>query len=153
MDPDERDQTVFKEFKAFILRGNIVELAVAVIIGLAFKAVVDAMVELLTNVVAIPGKTDFSGKAFKIGGGTFRYGILINAIISFLIVAAVVFFVVVRPMNKLAERRRSGDEPQPEARPDDVLLLEEIRDLLRAQQTPARTPRRAVRVPADPDPT
>lgn len=145
---------MFKEFKEFILRGNVVELAVAVVIGAAFKAVIDAVVDLLTNLIAIPGKTDFSKLAFHQGGGTFKYGVLLNALISFLVIALVVFFLIVRPLNKLAERRRVGTEPEPEARPDDVLLLEEIRDLLRAQQgPPQRTPRRAAgRPPADPDP-
>ncbi|MEO5680903.1 MAG: large conductance mechanosensitive channel protein MscL [Acidimicrobiales bacterium] len=123
-----------KEFKAFILRGSVVELAVAVVIGLAFKAVIDAVVDLLTNLLAIPGKTDFGGLKFNIGGGTFRYGALINAVIAFLTVAAVIFFLIVRPLNALAERRKTGAEPEPQARPEDVLLLEEIRDLLRAQQ-------------------
>jgi large conductance mechanosensitive channel len=143
---------MFKQFKEFILRGNVIELAVAVIIAGAFALVVAAMVDLLTNLVAIPGKTDFSALKFEIGGGTFKYGVLINAIINFLVIALVIFFVIVRPLNKLAERRRSGAEPEPEARPDDVLLLEEIRDLLR-EQAGARTPRRAVRRPAGPEPT
>ena len=151
MDPNERDSTVFKQFKEFILRGNVIELAVAVVIAGAFLPVVEAMVDLLTNLVAIPGKTDFSGLKFTIGGGTFRYGVLINAVIGFLIVAAVIFFLIVRPLNKLAERRRTGAEPEPAARPDDVLLLEEIRDLLR-EQGASRTPLRAPRRPADPGP-
>jgi large conductance mechanosensitive channel len=128
---------MFKEFKEFILRGNVVELAVAVIIATAFGEVVKAVVDLLTNLVAIPGKTDFSALAFEIGGGTFKYGVLLNAIISFLLIAAVIFFVIVRPLNRLAERRRVGAEPEPAARPDDVLLLEEIRDLLKAQAAAA----------------
>ena len=140
---------MFKEFKEFILRGNVVELAVAVIIASAFGDVIKAVVDLLTNLVAIPGKTDFAGLKFTIGGGTFKYGVLLNAIIAFLVIAAVIFFVIVRPLNKLAERRRTGEEPKPVARPDDVLLLEEIRDLLRAQAgaatsaRPARAPRPA----------
>lgn len=137
---------MFKEFKEFILRGNVVELAVAVIIASAFTKVVDAMVDLLTNLVAIPGKADFSKKVFTIGGGVFKYGVLLNAIIAFLLIAAVIFFVIVRPLNKLAERRRTGEEPKPVARPDDVLLLEEIRDLLRAQAA-AATPARPARAP------
>ncbi len=144
---------MFKQFKEFILRGNVIELAVAVIIAGAFALVVVAMVDLLTNVAAIPGKTDFSALKFEIGGGTFRYGLLINAIINFLVIALVIFFVIVRPLNRLAENRRSGAEPEPAARPDDVLLLEEIRDLLRAQQTPTRSPRRAAGRPADPEAT
>ena len=133
---------MFKEFKEFILRGNVVELAVAVVIGAAFKAVIDAVVDLLTNLIAIPGETDFSALKFTIGGGVFKYGALFNAIIAFLVVALVIFFLIVRPLNKLAERRRAGAEPEPAARPDDVLLLEEIRDLLRAQAAVA-SPRRA----------
>ena len=136
---------MFKEFKEFILRGNVVELAVAVIIATAFTKVVDAVVDLLTNLVAIPGKTDFAGLKFKIGGGTFKYGVLLNAIIAFLIIAAVIFFLIVRPLNKLAERRRSGEEPKPVSRPDDVLLLEEIRDLLRAQAAAPTPPARGRR--------
>jgi large conductance mechanosensitive channel len=124
---------VFKEFKEFILRGSVVDLAVAVVIGAAFSDVVKAAADLLTNLVAIPGTTDFSTKAFTIGGGTFKYGVLINAVLTFLVVAAVIFFLIVRPLNQLAERRRAGAEPEPVARPEDVLLLEEIRDLLRAQ--------------------
>jgi large conductance mechanosensitive channel len=124
---------MFKEFKAFILRGNVIDLAVAVVIGAAFKGVIDAVVDLLTNLVAIPGSTDFSRLSFEVGGGTFKYGVLINAVISFLVVAAVIFFAVVRPLNKLAERRKAGVEPEPVARPEDVLLLEEIRDLLKSR--------------------
>ena len=134
---------MFKEFKEFILRGNVVELAVAVVIGAAFSRVVAAVVDLLTNLLAIPGKTGFGALQFKIGGGVFKYGELLNAIIAFLVVAAVIFFLIVRPLNKLAERRRVGVEPEPAARPDDVLLLEEIRDLLRAQA--AQAPQQASR--------
>lgn len=141
---------MFKEFKEFILRGNVVELAVAVVIGAAFKSVVDAVVDLITNLIAIFGDGG-SGKPplqLEIGGGVFRYGDLINAIVAFLAVAAVVFFLIVRPLNKLAERRRVGTEPEPAARPDDVLLLEEIRDLLQAQAA-AASPARARRPPPD----
>jgi large conductance mechanosensitive channel len=111
----------------------VIDLAVAVVIGAAFKGVVDSVVDLLTNLVAIPGSSDFSRLSFSIGGGTFKYGILINAVISFLVVSAVIFFAVVRPLNRLAERRNAGVEPEPKARPEDVMLLEEIRDLLKAR--------------------
>ena len=136
---------MFKEFKAFVLRGNVVELAVALVIGAAFAKVIEAVVDLITNLLAIPGNTDFSNLRFTLGGGVFKYGALLNAIIGFLAVAAVIFFLIVRPLNNLAERRRAGAEPEPEARPDDVLLLEEIRDLLRAQQVGSR--RRPVAAP------
>ena len=139
---------MFKEFKEFILRGNVVELAVAVVIGAAFARIVDAVVKLITNLIAIPGKTSFSELKFEIGGGVFPYGLLLDAIVNFLIIAAVIFFLIVRPLNKLAERRKAGAELEPISRPEDVLLLEEIRDLLKAQQaaaaaTPAQGPRPA----------
>ena len=102
---------LWKEFKQFLLRGNVVELAVAVVVGLAFKSVIDAVVDIVTNVIAIPGRkgTGFSGKAFQIGGGTFHYGSLIQSVISFFIVAAAVFFVVIVPINRLMARR--GHQP------------------------------------------
>lgn len=133
---------MLKEFKEFVLRGNVVELAAAVVIALSFKTVIEAVVDLLTNLLAIPGTRDFSRLAFSIGGGTFRYGVLINAVIGFVSVALVIFFLVLRPLNKLSERRRAGAEPEPVARTEDVLLLEEIRDLLR-EQRPRPAPRRA----------
>jgi large conductance mechanosensitive channel len=102
-----------KDFKAFLLRGNVVDLAIGVIIGLAFKAVVDAFTDLVTNFVAIPGKTDFSGLKFTIGGGTFKYGVFIQATINFIIIAAVLFFFVVKPVNSLMNRRKT--EPEVEA--------------------------------------
>lgn len=137
---------MFKEFKEFILRGNVVELAVAVVIAGAFARVVAAVVSLITNLMAIPGKTKFSELKFNIRGGVFEYGALLDAIVNFLVISAVIFFLIVRPLNKLAERRRAGAEPEPAARAEDVLLLEEIRDLLQAQQG-GRSPLRATRAP------
>ena len=101
---------MLKDFKAFILRGNVIDLAIAVVIGAAFSDVIKAMVSILTNIVAIPGKTDFGRLAFHVGGGTFGYGALIQAIINFLIVAAVLFFFVVRPLNLLMARRKTEPE-------------------------------------------
>jgi large conductance mechanosensitive channel len=98
---------VLKDFKAFVLRGNAVDLAIAVVIGAAFTAVVTAVVDLLTNILAIPGKTDFAALAFHIGGGTFKYGAVLNALISFLVIAAVLFFFVVVPLNALQRRRKT----------------------------------------------
>ncbi len=105
---------MFKDFKAFILRGNVVDLAVGVVIGAAFGAVVASLVtDVFTPLLAIPGKTDFSQLTFTVGGGVFKYGTFINALITFLSIAAVVFFVVVRPMNTLAARRKT--EPDVES--------------------------------------
>jgi large conductance mechanosensitive channel len=97
---------VIKEFREFILRGNLVDLAVAVVIGAAFGAVVAALVkDLITPLVAaIFGKPDFSGLQFTINGSAFLYGDFVNALITFLSVATAVFFVVVKPVNELMER-------------------------------------------------
>ena len=101
-----------KDFKAFLLRGNLVDLAVAVVIGLAFAAVVTAFVgDLITPLIAaIGGKHDFSSLTFTINHSTFKYGDFLNALISFVIIAAVIFFVVVKPVNALLARRQH-DEP------------------------------------------
>jgi large conductance mechanosensitive channel len=131
---------VLKEFREFVLRGNVVDLAVAVVIGAAFGAVVAAFVaDFVTPLIAaIGGKPDFSALTFTINGSRFTYGHFINAVISFLIIAAVIFFVVVRPLNALASRRKRGEEPEPEAQPEDIALLTDIRDLLAQGTTPSR---------------
>jgi large conductance mechanosensitive channel len=125
---------MLKEFREFILRGNVVDLAVGVVIGLAFGAVVTALVaDIITPIVAaIFGKPDFGGLQFTINGSTFRYGDFLNAVFSFLTIAAAVFFFVVKPVNALMARRKAKEEPAPEAPPEDVQLLTEIRDLLAA---------------------
>ncbi len=106
------------EFKQFLLRGNLVELAVAVVIGLAFAAVINALVaDLITPLIAaIGGKPDFSALRFTVNGSTFKYGDFVNAVVSFVIIAAVVFFLVVRPVNGLMERSRSEPPPEPTLR-------------------------------------
>src|SRR3954468_1797834 len=98
-----RGDTMLKGFRDFIMRGNVVDLAVAVVIGAAFKAVIDAVVaDIITPVVAaIGGKQDFSALYFTVNGSKFKYGDLINQVISFLIVAAAIYFLVVLPLNKL----------------------------------------------------
>ncbi|HEX6417021.1 MAG TPA: large conductance mechanosensitive channel protein MscL, partial [Acidimicrobiales bacterium] len=103
---------LLKEFKEFISRGNVVQLAVAVVIGTAFTALVMAIVEgLITPLVGMVGGTDFEEMIFTVNDSDFRYGLVINAVIFFLVVAAVVFFGVVRPLNMLEKRRRRGEEP------------------------------------------
>lgn len=104
---------MLKEFKEFILKGNVVALAVAVVIGVAFAAVVTSFVEdLLTPLIAaIFGEPDFSALTFTINDSVFTYGNFINALIAFLIVALAIFLVVVKPMNMLEERRKTGDDP------------------------------------------
>ncbi|MEY2468761.1 MAG: large conductance mechanosensitive channel [Actinomycetota bacterium] len=106
---------MLKDFKAFILHGNVVDLAVAVVIGAAFGAVVTALVkDLITPLVAIPGKTDFSSLHFTIRHSKFLYGDFLNVLISFLSVAAAVFFFVVKPVNALVARRSRGEGEPPD---------------------------------------
>lgn len=107
---------MWKEFKQFILRGNVVDLAVAVIIGAAFSEVVNSMVkDLITPLIAaIGGQPDFSRLSFTINGSTFSYGEFLNSLIAFVILAAVVFFFVVTPVNHLmtiANLNPKSDEP------------------------------------------
>jgi large conductance mechanosensitive channel len=126
---------MFKEFREFLLRGNVVDLAVAVVIGAAFGAVVTSLVEdLLTPLIAaVGGKPDFSGLAFTVNESRFRYGEFVNAVIAFLIIGAAVFFLVIKPVNALMARRKAGEEPEPDAVAEDVVILGEIRDLLKAR--------------------
>jgi large conductance mechanosensitive channel len=125
---------VLKGFKDFLLRGNVVELAVAVVIGAAFTAVVTAFTaSFLTPLIALFTGGGGVGGTFTIDGQTFDYGAFVSQVITFVITAAVVYFLVVVPMKKIAERRARGQEPGPVA-PTQVELLAEIRDLLRAQQ-------------------
>ncbi len=104
---------MLKGFKEFIFRGNVVDLAVAVVIGAAFGAVVTAFVkDLLTPLIAaIAGKPDFSALRFSINNSEFLYGDFINAIVAFLLIASAVYFFVVVPMNALLARLRRGDVP------------------------------------------
>jgi large conductance mechanosensitive channel len=107
---------MLKGFRQFILRGNVVDLAVAVVIGAAFGAVVASFVkDLLTPLIAaIFGKADFAGLYFELNGSRFLYGDFINALVAFLMVSAAVYFFVVAPMNAYAEHKRRG-ELSPEA--------------------------------------
>jgi large conductance mechanosensitive channel len=133
---------VVREFKDFISRGNVIDLAVAVIIGLAFAAIVNAIVEgLVTPLVGMVASEDFSEMSFTINDSVFRYGLVINAVIQFLAISAAVFFLVVKPLNLLNDRLRRGEEPKPPSPPtDEAVLLAEIRDLLRAQAGPVQVP-------------
>jgi large conductance mechanosensitive channel len=127
---------MLKEFRAFLLRGNIVDLAVAVIIGVAFGAVVASLVaDIITPLIAaVVGSADFSKEAWTINGSKVTYGNFLNALITFLSVAAAVFFFVVKPMNVIAARRAAGaPEVAPAPTPEDVELLREIRDLLKGR--------------------
>ena len=133
---------MLKGFKEFILRGNVVDLAVAVVVGAAFGAVVTALVsDLLTPLIAaIGGQPDFSKLTFTLHNSTFHYGAFINAVLTFLFVAAAIYFAVVLPLNTLAARRAArlakGQTPAevPAEKAEDIQLLEQIRDLLKQQR-------------------
>ena len=105
-----------KEFRAFLLRGNVVDLAVGIVMGAAFGAVVTALVkDLLTPIVAaIIGKPNFSNLVFTIHHSAFHYGEFINTLIAFVTIAAAVFFFVVKPVNVLMERRKTGRDTDSE---------------------------------------
>ena len=100
---------MLREFRDFVLRGNVVELAVAVVIGAAFGALVSALVSSFITplIAAIGGKSDFSALDFTINGSRFTYGVFLNALLSFLIIAAAVFFLIVRPLNALVAHTRT----------------------------------------------
>lgn len=109
---------MLNDFKAFLLRGNVIDLAVAVVIGAAFTAVVTAFVEDFVTplLAAFGGQPDFSALDFTINGSTFRYGHFINALVSFVLIAAVIFFFVVVPVNELIARSRREPPPDPTTR-------------------------------------
>ena len=123
---------MIKEFRNFLLRGNVVDLAVAVVIGAAFAVLVNSFVgDILTPIIgAIIGKSDFSSLTFTINGSQFNYGKFINALIAFISVAAAVFFYVVKPINRLNKLRGIDSEDAV----SEIDLLTEIRDELRSHR-------------------
>lgn len=125
---------ILQGFKNFIMRGNVIELAVAFVIGAAFAEVVKAIVGgLLTPLIAaLFGEPNLGNvMAFSINNANFYPGAVLDALLTFLFTAAAIYFFVVLPLNKLAERRKRGQVEEPEATAEDVLLLQEIRDLLK----------------------
>lgn len=121
---------MLKGFKDFLMRGNVVDLAVAVVIGAAFGTVVKSFVDVIMSLIGkMGGQPDFTAwKPYKVPLGAF-----VTALVAFLIAAAAIYFVVVMPLNKLAERRARGVEPVTESPSEEVVLLTEIRDSLRAR--------------------
>jgi large conductance mechanosensitive channel len=125
---------MLKGFREFVLRGNVIDLAVAVVIGAAFTLVINAVVQWLITplIAAIFGKPNLDDvMTFTINGAEFSIGAVLTALINFLLVAAAVYVVLIVPMNKLREMRASGEAEEPKAPAEDILLLQEIRDLLR----------------------
>jgi large conductance mechanosensitive channel len=121
---------MLKGFKDFLMRGNVVDLAVAVVIGAAFGTVVTAFVNVVMSLI---GKVGSQPKFDLWRPGDVPLGAFITALVAFLIVAAAIYFVVVMPLNKLAERRARGIEPETKGPSEEVALLTEIRDSLRAR--------------------
>ena len=115
-----------KDFRDFLLRGNLVDMAVGIVIGVAFGAVVTALVaDLITPLIAaIGGKPDFSGLTFTINKSHFLYGAFINALISFVVIAAAAFFLVIKPVNRLMALRRTEPPVGPTTRPCPECLSE-----------------------------
>jgi large conductance mechanosensitive channel len=128
---------VFQGFKDFIMRGNVVDLAVGIVIGAAFTSVVTAFTNgfIKPLIQLMGGGTGTGAGTWKVRGVAFDYATFLNAIITFLITAAVLYFLVVMPLNMLAERRRRGEEPPPKAPNEDIVLLTQIRDLLAQNST------------------
>ncbi|MBA3251612.1 MAG: large conductance mechanosensitive channel protein MscL [Geodermatophilaceae bacterium] len=125
---------MLKGFKDFLFRGNVVDLAVAVVIGVAFAALVTAFTEAFLNpLINLLGGGGVDGGTFTVNQQVFDWGGFVNAVITFALTAAVVYVVVVVPMKTIQERRARGEEAGPAA-PTDVELLAEIRDLLAAQR-------------------
>ena len=101
---------MFREFRDFLMRGSVVDLAVAVVIGAAFGAVITSFVaDVLTPLLGLLGLPDFSTLSFSAGEATVRYGLFLNALITFVLIAAAIFFLVVRPMNAMAARRAAAE--------------------------------------------
>ena len=121
---------MLKEFREFLLKGNLIELAVAFVLGVAFAAVVKSLVDnLITPIIGMIGGVDFSSETFTINDSVFRYGAFINDVIYFVLVAVAIFFLVVKPVNAIMARVRKPEELGPDA-PTETGLLIEIRDLL-----------------------
>jgi large conductance mechanosensitive channel len=129
---------VLDGFKTFIMRGNVIDLAVAVVIGAAFSGLVKALVDdfispLIGMIVGKPKLADLWNITFR--HATISVGGVLDAALNFLIIASAVYFLIVLPLNYLAGRRKKGIEPEPEAPSEDILLLQEIRDLLAGRGT------------------
>jgi large conductance mechanosensitive channel len=122
---------MIKEFRDFIFRGNIVDLAVAVVIGAAFGAIVTSLVtDIITPLLGIFGIPDFSTWVIQVGDAEMRIGAFLNTLISFVTIAAAIFFLVIKPMNRLLPKKEEAP-----AGPSEVDLLTEIRDELRKGTT------------------
>jgi large conductance mechanosensitive channel len=125
---------LIKEFRNFLLQGDIIALAVAFIMALAFKAVIDTFTNgiVLNFIAAIVGKPNFDDIGIDIGDSRLLIGTFLTAVVNLILVGAAVFFFIVKPVNMIKERQKKGEE-EPVPDPEDVQLLREIRDLLRTR--------------------
>ena len=131
---------MWKEFRDFLLRGNVIELAVAVVIGGAFGALVSRFVEdILTPLTGLFGLPDFSSATLVVGKATFKWGDFLNGVVSFVLVGLAIFFFVVRPLERLATARRKKEAAEP-LPPTELTVLQEIRDELRSQRETSGRP-------------
>lgn len=128
-------EKLLKDFRDFVMRGNVLDLAVAVVIGVAFNAVVNSLVSdvLMQIIAAVVGEPNFNGLTFTLNGGIIYYGRFLTAVINFLIIAATLF-VVIKAFEEMQKRRKGAGEDVAEDKSDEVVLLGEIRDLLRDRQ-------------------
>jgi large conductance mechanosensitive channel len=125
---------MLKEFRDFLLRGNVIDLGVAVVIGAAFTAVVNSFVaDILTPLLGLLGLPNFKSATIQIGSAVISYGLFLNAVITFVFVGVAVFFFVVRPLQRIAALNKSKEQAVP-LPPTELTVLEEIRDELRAQR-------------------
>jgi large conductance mechanosensitive channel len=126
---------MLKEFREFISRGNVIDLAVAVIIGAAFTAIINSLVDdiIMPFIGVLLGGVDFSSLSINVGEATIAYGNFIQAIINFLLIALVLFFMV-RTINRISAQKEKEEEAAPAKPSEEEKLLAEIRDLLRQQQ-------------------
>ena len=126
---------MIKEFKEFIARGNVIDMAVGVIIGGAFGKIVTSIVNdvLMPLIGVVSGGIDFTGLSFKIKDAEIKYGNFLQNVIDFLIIAFCIF-ILVKIVNKVTKKKEQPVEEKPAPKPEDVVLLEEIRDLLKQKE-------------------
>jgi len=128
---------LWEDFRKFVMRGNVLDLAVAVVIGVAFNAVVTSLVNdvIMQVVAAIFGKANFDQLTWTLNGGVIYYGKFLTALVNFLVVAATLF-VIIKAFEEMQQRRKKAGEETPEdEKSDEVVLLTEIRDLLSQPRT------------------
>jgi large conductance mechanosensitive channel len=128
-------------FRHFVMRGNVIDLAVGIVIGAAFTSVVTAFTKsFIEPLLKVFGGGGELGGSFTVRGAVFDWAGFINSVVTFLLTAAVLYLFVVTPMNRFADRRRRGEAPPPKAPSEEIILLTEIRDALTANKAAVKTP-------------